>query len=477
MNLSRYWQQAGGYGETIRLAFPLILSTSAWSLQHFIDRMFLAWYSPAAIAASMPAGFLEFTIASLFIGTTSYISTFVAQYYGANQYEQIGKIIWQGLFFSLFAMVIILAWLPFAGLLFRLAGHAPEIQRLEQQYFVVLIAGGGFPIAAAALSSFFSGRGDVWTVMWVNVIATVVNIGLDYLLIFGKYGLPELGMRGAAVATVMSAVVSFALFMGLMLRAKFRRQYHTWSGRKFDAHMFRRLLYFGLPGGAHSFLDCLGFALFILLVGRYGAEALAATNIAFNINTLAFMPMFGFGIAVSVIVGQRLGENNPTLAERSTWSAAHLTFLYMLILSVLYVVVPGLFLHPFGKQATVVSFQPIYNYGVILLRFVALYSLFDAMNIVFSAAIKGAGDTRFVMFISVTLSWIVMVIPTFLATIIFHWSLFVSWSFATAYVVLLGLIFLVRFLQGKWKSMRVIEESSHVISVLLPEKPTPEMEI
>jgi MATE family multidrug resistance protein len=237
-----------------------------------------------------------------------------------------------------------------------------------------------------------------------------------------------------------------------------RKKYGTWSGRKFDWLLFRRLIHFGLPSGIQFFLDMLGFAIFILLVGRFGKIELVATNISFNINTLAFMPMIGMGIAVSILVGHRLGENNPKLGEYSTWSALHLSMFYMIMISVCYVLFPFVFLKPFGYQADPQSFERIYQYGVVILRFVAAYSVFDALNIIFSSAIKGAGDTRFVMKGVVILSWLILVIPTYLAVSVFHWSLFAAWSFATLYVMALGFLFLGRFLQGKWKTMRVIEE-------------------
>ena len=476
-NLRRRWAAPGGYREFLALAIPLILSTGAWSIQHFVDRMFLSWHSPEAIAASVPAGIMNFTFLSLFLGTASYVNTFVAQYHGAGRRDRIGASVWQGIYFSLIAAAA-MALLSLAGpLIFNLAGHEARVKALEEEYFQILCFGAFFPVASSALSGFFSGRGKVWTVMWVNFLATGVNIFFDYGLIFGHFGLPALGIRGAALATVLSGVVSAAIFFFLFQKPVCRKEFATWRARHFDRPLFHRLLYFGFPNGVQFFLDMLGFALFILLVGRFGTIALAATNIAFNINTLAFMPMIGSGIAVSILVGQRLGENRPDLAERSVWSAAHITFLYMSTVALAYVTVPDLFLRPFGHGGNTEVFAQIRAYGVVLLRFVAFYSLFDAMNIVFANAIKGAGDTRFVMKVAVLLSWLVMVIPTYLASVVFHWTLFVAWGFATAYIVLLGFIFLFRFLSGKWKSMRVIEEASTPVPVALPESPSSELEL
>ncbi|MBC8246499.1 MAG: MATE family efflux transporter, partial [Deltaproteobacteria bacterium] len=113
---------------------------------------------------------------------------------------------------------------------------------------------------------------------------------------------------------------------------------------------------------------------------------------------------------------------------------------------------------PFGYETESASFKPIFDYGVILLRFIALFCLFDTLNITFASALKGAGDTRFVMKAIVLVSWLVMVIPSFLSIVVFKQHLFVAWSFATSYVIILSFVFLLRFLKGKWKTMSIIRK-------------------
>jgi len=456
-NVKKRWLADYGYSEVLRVAFPLILSTGSWSLQQFIDRMFLTWYSSEAIAASMPAGMVSWTLASLFMGTAAYVNTFVAQYYGARRMDRIGPAVWQGIYLTIFVVLIAAVIYPFSDAFFDLMGHAKKVAELESRYFRILLFGIPFVVVSSAVSGFFSGRGNTWTVMWVNFLATGVNILLDYLWIFGKAGFPAMGIRGAAWATVCSAVLAAALFFILMIRPTFNRQYRTLSGWQFKPELFKRLIKYGLPNGLQFLLEILAFTIFIMLVGNLGVVELAASNIAFNINSLAFMPMYGLSIAVSVLVGQRLGENRPVMAEKTTWSAFHLSFGFFGVLAIAYFLIPDVFIFPFGWQADSMSFTPIRQVSIRLLRFVAFYSLFDASNMVFSAAIKGAGDTRFVAVTSVVLSWILMLFPSFLALYVLKGGIYWLWLFVTAYVVGLGIVFLWRFLRGPWRSMRVIE--------------------
>ncbi|MBU0990079.1 MAG: MATE family efflux transporter, partial [Proteobacteria bacterium] len=451
------WKSEGGYREFLVIAVPLILSTGAWSVQHFVDRMFLSWYSAEAIAAALPAGILNFCMMSLFIGTASYVSTFVAQYHGAERHHRIGPVLWQAIYVSAFGGIVLICMIPFAQPIFSLVDLDPLTQRYEIEYFRILCLGAGPAIAATALSGFFSGKGQTWPIMWVNALATAVNLIMDYALIFGKWGLPEMGIRGAAIATVFSGIFSFLAYLALISTADHNRTYWTLKGWKPEKELLLRLLRFGFPSGVQFFLDMAGITLFILLVGRLGTVSLAATNIALNISTLAFMPMIGSGIAISVLVGQYLGKNKPDVAQKSVYSGFHMAFMYMTTIAAAYVLIPDVFVIPFAAKADPERFAEIYRITVILLRFVALYSIFDTMNLIFSSAIKGAGDTRYVMFMLVIATSLVLVVPTYLCVVVLGYGLMASWLNFSAYVIVLSFMFFFRFLGGKWKSMRVIE--------------------
>jgi MATE family multidrug resistance protein len=461
-HLKNRWRSEGGYREVLVVAIPLILSTATWSVQHFVDRMFLTWYSPEAIAAAMPAGMLNFSMVSIFMGTAGYVTTFVAQYYGAQRYDRIGPALWQGFYVSFLGGLAIACAIPFAEPVFSLVGHSPLVQQNEVAYFQILCLGAGAYSASYALSGFFSGRGKTWPVLWVNAATTVVNLVLDYALIFGHWGFAEHGIRGAGIATVVAGMFSLLLFFALLCSRSNNSTFHTIKGWRLERDLFVRLLHYGFPSGVQFFLEMAGFTAFVLLVGRLGIASLAATNIAFNINTLAFMPMIGCGIAVSVLVGQYLGGDNPDRAQSAVYSGFHLTLAYMLSIAAAYVLVPDVFVAPFALRADPGGFSEIYGYSIILLRFVAVYSVFDTMNIVFCSAIKGAGDTRYVMLITVMLSVLVFILPVYLAVVVFEFGLMVAWIFATAYIILLSLIFYLRFLGGKWKTMRVIERREEV---------------
>ena len=465
-----FTSRKASYRELLVTAFPLILSTASWSLMQFTDRMFLTWYSPKSVAASMPAGILNFTFACLFIGTASYTGTFIAQYYGAGKYHRLGTTLWQGLYIALAGGIFLFILGLAADPIFRAVGHSAELQKLESIYFSILCFGSLGPIASSVFSGFYSGKGDNLPVMWVNFIATGINILLDYIFIFGKFGFPQMGITGAAIATVIAGFSSPLIFCILIFSKKNNNKFKTAAGWSFDGKLFIRILRFGLPSGIHMFIEIAGFTGFLLIVGRLGTAELAATNIALNINSIAFMPMIGFGIAISMLTGQNIGKGNIPAAERSIWSGFHLCFSYMGLIAVTYFFLPQIYIYPFALHAAAAEFSGIRTITITLLKFVAIYSLFDTLNMVFASAIKGAGDTRFVMLMGLGLSVFLLVIPTYLAVVVFKQGIYSAWIIASMYISLLGIAYLVRFLTGKWKYMKVIEHTA-VVPTSCPDVP------
>lgn len=477
-NLGRHpggrWAAPAGYREIIQLAGPLVLSTGSMTVQQFVNRIFLSWYSPQALAASLPAGALSYTFLCFFIGTVSFVNTFVAQYHGSRQPERAVASVWQALYLGLLAGVLVLPLAFLARPIFNLAGHDPQVRAQECAYFRLLVLGGGFVILSSGASSFFTGLGRTWIVMAVNLGATMLNVVLDWGLIFGHLGLPRLGITGAALATVISSALAAAAFVGLFLFGPPRREFNTWAARRFDAPLAWRLVRFGAPSGLHFTLDLLAWSLFILLVGRLGMVELGATNLAFQVNNIVFLPMIGFAVATTTRVGQYLGEEKPDLAARATWSAFHLTFGYMSLIAVSYLLVPRWFLLPFGARGDTAAFAPVREMATVLLRFVAIYSLFDAANLIFSAALKGAGDTVFPVVMATSLSVGLMVAPTWVICHTGRGNIWAAWYFLSAFIIILAFCFLGRFLRGRWRTMRVTGAHHAPLS---PTYPPPELPV
>jgi len=469
------WSKPNGYRQVLAISLPLVASMGSITLMQFTDRVFLANYSTNAIAAALPAGIASFTFISFFMGVANYTNAFVAQYSGAGASQRIGAALWQGIWFSIFSWAL-LALLYFVSEdLFSLIGHSSGIRSLEVTYFNILILGAGLVVLGSSMACFYTGRGLTWTVMLVHMAGAVVNIPLDYCLINGIGPFPELGITGAAIATV-TAYCTIVLTLGLLIfNKKNRIHFGTWKNRRFDGKLFGRLMHYGLPSGVQFFLEIFGFTFFIQMLGRLGDLELAASNIVLSIETLAFLPMVGFHIGNATMVGQAIGSEQPERGVEATTSALHITLAYMMPLAAVFLFMPEPLLSLFkaGGQSPA-QYREIMDLGVILMRFVAVFCFFDALNLVYSGAIKGAGDTRFIMWTIGALSLGVMIFPVYVAVEVMGAGLYTVWTLATFYACALGLSFMLRYRQGKWKGMRVIEPDVVLSAARIPNVATVE---
>ena len=455
-----WWSQPCGPREVLAISLPLIVQTAFWSVMWFIDRLYLSWYSPEATAAALPGGMFHWVLICLPSGIASFVNTFVAQYHGAGRPKRIGVAVKQGIWFGWATVPLFLLAVPLAPWIFALVAHTPQVQRLEVIYFQVLAFGAGAVVISNAQSSFYTGRGFTGIVMLVNAAGTLLDICLEYAFIFGALGLPEMGIAGAALTTVISNWATVLMFWLLMRRPQEREPFGL-DDNRFDWEIFRRLIRFGLPSGLPQLIEGGAFTVLTNAVTAVSLVAGAATSLAFTINAVAFVPMIGLNIAVSTLVGQKLGENRPDLAARATWSAMALAMLYTGLCAAMYLAVPDWFLTLHTAFADKATFPAVRQTTIQLLWFVALYCFFDAMQIVLVGALRGAGDTRFVLINATTISFISIVTGLLLERH-YRWQetgygLYGWWWVMTIWLFALGLSYLGRFIQGRWKSIRVIE--------------------
>jgi MATE family multidrug resistance protein len=457
---SGWWSRPCGGREVLAISLPLMVQTAFWSIMWFIDRMYLTWYSPDAMAAALPAGMFFWTMICFPQGIASFVNTFVAQYYGAGRHERIGVAVKQGIWLGWMTTPLFLLVIPVAPWLFRGTGATPEIDHQEVLYFQTLTLGAGALVISAAMSSFFTGRGLTRVVMFVDVAGSLVNIVLDWIFIFGKFGVPEMGIAGAGLATAIANWSIVLIYWWLMRRPAERRKFGLDLGGV-DWGLVRRMFRFGVPGALPQLVEAIGFTLLLLQITLVGKVEAEATNLAFNVNAIAFVPLIGLGIAVSTLVGQKLGEERPELAARATWTAVMLAVIYTGLFALPLVIVPEVFLSLHAAQANPADFVPVAALTVKLFKFIILYCLFDALQIIFVGALKGAGDTRFILITTTIVSTLSMLAG--------HWSedhfqwaqsgwrLWGWWWVITGWIFTLGMVYLGRFLQGKWRTMRVIE--------------------
>jgi MATE family multidrug resistance protein len=451
--------QTNSYRDVMRVSLPLVISMSTTVVMTFTDRVFLANYSINAIAAALPAGISAYVFIAFFADTAGYTNVVIAQYTGAGAIKRVGAALWQAIYFSAIAWLF-MAGLSFcAGPLFRLIGHPAEVQQLEVIYFRILCLGSGIHITGMGLSSFFTGRGVTRPVMIIHIIAMFINVPLDYALINGIWIFPQLGVAGAALATVFSWTTATLMLALLIFTRENDRIYGVIKKFRFDADLFGRLMRFGVPSSLQFSLDVFGFLFFILMVGRIGKLELAVTNIAISLDSVSFRPLIGFAMGTSTLVGQALGRNRPDQAVAAAKATLVIVASYISVLVLLYLFLPEPLLELFrSRDISPEEFDAIKGMGVVVLRFVAAYLLLDGLYMICTAVLKGAGDTRFIMWSIGVFSVFGMILPVYIGVEILGLGLYYAWGCTVFFLCQLAGIAFWRFNQGKWKGMRVIEQ-------------------
>lgn len=448
---------ANRYRDVLRVSLPLVISMTTTLVMTFTDRVFLASYSIDAIAAALPAGITAFVFLSFFADTAGYSNVIIAQYTGAGALPRVSRALWQAIYFALIAWLIMIGISFVGGPLFRLIGHPAEVQELEVIYFRVLCLGSGIHIVGMSFSSFFTGRGVTRPVMIIYIIAMFLNVPLDYALINGIWIFPELGILGAAIATVFSWTTATVLLGIFVFTRENNQVFKVFKNRNFDADLFRRLLRYGVPSSLQFSLDLFAFLFFVIMVGRIGKIELVVTSIAISLDSVSFRPLMGFVLGTSTLVGQALGRNRPDEAVAAARATMVIVASYISVLVLLYVFLPQPLLELFRpRDFSPEDFAAIKGIGVVVLRFVAAYLLFDGLYMISAAVLKGAGDTKFIMWSIGLLSFFGMVMPLYIGIEVFGMGLYYAWGCTVFFICQVAALTFWRFSQGKWKDMRVI---------------------
>ncbi len=456
MTYQELFCQSPKYNRLLRLSVPLVLASLGLVFMQFTDAIFLSWYSPTAIAAAGIAGMLNWLLVSPIVGTVSYTGTITANNLGADLDNKTGSMIWQGVYLALIGGLITFLLSFASDFFFSLTGHSPDLQVFETQYLRILLAGSVLNFIACAISGFFIGRGDNTRLMVAQLSGQVANVVLDYVMIFGKFGFPEMGVAGAALATVLSNLFTIAFLTYWFFKRDNRKRFITcdWHPNMLP---IRQLLRFGLPNGLQWAVSAFLWSLFFAAVGRIGTVELAATSIAFRLNGLASVPVAAVSRALGTLVGKSHGELNHKDAVAYMGHGTVVCQVWMTLIAVTYVVLPEYYFELFKSDSNSGAFTELMACGVTLLRFVALYCLADSINIAMCAGLQAVGATKWI-FKGVSIVTFLVIIGIMFADY-YKCGLMVIWSLITFFIMALPPLWFFRIRSGAWKSIRVATES------------------
>lgn len=434
--------------ELFRLALPMVVSQSAFALMVFTDRLFMSKIDALHIAAALGGGVTFFVSIAFFMGVIAYATALVAQYYGSGQYAKCPRVITQGLIIALLCQPLLLIVALLAAELFRLMGHLPEQIALERQYYFVLMAGSFFTLVKTCIASYFSGIARTRVVMISDVSGVIINIPLSYALIFGVWGMPELGIRGAALGTVVATIFTIGVYAVFYFTRVHRLRFAVLESLVLDKGILRRYLRLGLPSGFELFVGAATFNLFLLLFQSYGINEGAAMAIVFNWDMLNYVPLVGMNIAVTSMIGRYVGAGDMARTNEVISAGFVLALGYSFILALVFIFFRWEMMQVFATPED--DFGPIAALGSQMMIGLATYVLADAVILIASGTLRGAGDTRWLMNTSMLIHALMLIGQVVIIKVL-HYGPIASWWTFVIMLLSLALVYLSRLLGNTWR--------------------------
>jgi MATE family multidrug resistance protein len=452
-------------------AWPTIVAMLSYTLMQFVDSLMVSVLGPMAVAGQGNGGIWSWVAISCAFGILALVNTLVAQRVGAQRTQEVARYGWAGLWISLGYWLAVLV--PFALVIehaFRAMGHEPELVAIETAYARVLLGGAVITLAAKALSNFFFGLQSPKVVTVAAIAGNVVNVLANYLFIYGERGLPELGLpgipgmpgfgvTGAAIGTLVGTAVEALIPLAIFLSRRLDRLYAIRAQWRPDRAAIVDVLRLGWPAGLQFANEMVCWALFMtVLAGGFGSEHMTAGWAAMRFVHISFMPAVGLSTAATSLVGKHVGERNLDRAVRSAHVAVGMAVLWMGACALMFVLFRHQLTDVFIDADTAAdSAERIRAIGAGIFICASVFQLLDAVGIVYTGALRGAGDTLFPGLATVVLSWVVIIGGGVVMTRVYPQLESVGpWIAATAYIVVLGIVLAGRFERGGWRRLHLL---------------------
>ena len=434
--------------ELVKIALPMVVSQGTFAVMIFTDRYFMSQIDAIHMAAALGGGVAAFFSFCFFTGLFSYANALTAQYLGAGEHSKCPKVVTQGIVMTIMCSPLLVVIAYFVSGIFEGLGHDPKQLELERTYYLILMMGVVVTLAKTCISSYFAGIGRTNTVMICDVGGMVCNVPLCYVMVFGKLGFPALGIIGAGVSTIIASTFAFLFFAFFYFRKEHRDTFCVMDSFRLDWPILRRFLRLGFPSGLELFLNMAAFNLFLLMFQSYGVVQGASAAIVFNWDLLSFVPMIGLNIGVISLIGRFVGANNMARTDEVMAAGFMIGIIYSSILAVIYITfrfpLVEIFTPPTG------DFSEIRELSAFMMIGLSSYVIADALIIVSGGVLRGAGDTRWLMYASVALHWLMLLVQYYVI-LVWEYGPQASWLTFCMMIILSAVVYLWRLRSGVWR--------------------------
>jgi putative MATE family efflux protein len=439
--------------EILAFTWPVILTNLLQSLTVTVNMLIVGNLGEEAgrdaIAGVGLGGQVVFLAQAIMMAVSAGTIALIARHIGAGEKKKAERVMEQSIVLCLLLTIpmTLLGWFG-GGYLIHMFPATPEVQSLGEIYVKFVFLGSVFSFFEFIMGAALRGAGDMKTPMIMAAITNIVNIAAGYVLIFGYFGFPQMGVLGAAIANVIGFAAGASVYVVLLLRRKLMLNLPT-KRKRYVRKVVQRIMNIGTPAAAEQAVLQIGFLLYTALIVYFGTAVLAGHQIGARIQGLAFMPGMGFAMAATALVGQNLGARKPEEAEKCGWESTKLSMLVMCgIGAVMFILA-----EPMAR--IFVSDLDTVEYAALWIRLQALAMPAIGIHFTLSGALRGAGDTRWPLNVSALGMFVVRLPIALILAFPLGLGVLGAWiAFVIEYNVRAAIIAW-RFKVGAWKTIKV----------------------
>lgn len=422
------------FPQLMKLAGPVVIAELGWMMMGLIDIVMVGHLGPEAIGAVAIGNMVFNCIGLLGLGIMLGLDTLVAQAYGAGDHQDCAHSLRQALWLGAIAGPFLLICMELIVPTMDWWGMDTGVSALAKP-FTGIVAWSVLPIVLYAASRrYLQAMGIVRPVMIALVTANLIQIFFNWILIDGNLGAPALGVRGAAIATVLSRMY-MATFLFLVISR------HVLYFERPDWTRIRRLVEIGLPAAGHIFLEIAVFGAATALAARFPPVALAAHEIALNYAAMTFMVPLGIASAAAIRVGQALGRNDKAASRLAGWTAILTGMSFMAAMGVVIYFLAPRILRIYTPDIAVIQF------GIPLLYWAAMFQLFDGIQVVSTGALRGRGDTHTAFKANMVGHWFIGLPTGAYLCFVAGWGVAGLWAGLTLGLVIVSVVLLYQWMK------------------------------
>lgn len=423
------------------LAVPVVLSELGWMAQGVVDTIMVGKLGPAAIGAVALGNAVYYTPSLFGIGLLLGLDTLVSHAYGREDHDACHQWLAQGAYLACIVTPPLMVLLIAASYLFVHVGITPEVAQPAGSYLRILTWSTLPLLLYGAARRYLQGVGQVRVITVTFVLANLLNWFGNWVFIYGKFGMPALGVDGSALSTCVARIAMAAALIGFAWRYERSRGhplFRHWAGP--SLHRIRNLVRLGAPAAGQIVLEVGAWNLSTLAAGWLTPVALATHSIALNYASITYMVPLGVSAAAAVSVGHAVGAGDPARARRAGWLALGIGTAFMLMAAVVFFVAPQPLIALYTRDPRVLAVGPS------LLGLAAFFQIFDGIQTVSTGALRGLGETRIPMLANLVGYWLLGLPLGLSLCFLLHWGIYGLWIGLT-----LALVFIASTLIFRWR--------------------------